>query len=363
MNRVHSILSSRGAVRGFTIVELMVGLAIGLVLVAGLALMFANTSRSRTELGKSVEQIENGRYAIELLQDDISLAGFYGELPPAVTYTNTPDACATALGSPSGNGLGWDGAALSAPVPVMGLSPVTAAGLACLPNHLEGTPAMVLRRFNTEAVAPSAGVANTAYVQTSRCSSDPVSTPFVVSATAADFTLKTFKCNAVNNVRQYISRVYYLAECNECSLETDAAHKIPTLKMAELRATSSGREMAVVPLTEGVENIEFLYGFDTTGTGNADRFLPGLSGDAGAKDNTWENVVAVRLYLLSRTSEISPGFDDGGKTYDIGRSEPLGPFTDQYKRRVYTSTVRLSNVAGRREKPPLPTPPSSPASP
>lgn len=349
----------RAVARGFTLVELMVGLAIGLVLVAGLALMFANTSRSREELGKSVQQIENGRYAIELLQDDISLAGFYGELPPAVTNTSVPAACAAALGSPAGSGLGWVASTSSAPVPIMGLSATEAAALACLPDHRAGTPAFAMRRLGTQALNPSTipGSSKMAYVQTSRCSTDPLATPFVMSATAGDFTLKNFKCDAVNQVRQYISRIYYVAKCSECSLD---AEDIPTLKMAELRPTSSGMAMEIVPLAEGIEDIHILYGFDTTASGNADKFLEGLSGTAGAPDNTWENVVALRLYLMSRTTERSPGFDETGKTYDMGRGEAVASPNDQFKRRVYTTTVRLPNVAGRREAPALPA--SSPAS-
>ncbi|MBY4597747.1 PilW family protein [Ottowia caeni] len=345
--------------RGFTIVELMVGMAIGLVLVAGLALMFANTSRSREELGKSVGQIENGRYAVALLEDDISHAGFYAELPPAITRSNVPDACASTLGSgPVGSGLGWDSTALSAPVPIMGLSSVEAAALACLAEHKSGTPALVLHRLSVEALAP-ASAAGVPSVQTSRCASEPAGTPpFKVSVTASDFTLQNFKCDAVNTVRRYVSRIYYVASCNECALET--ANQIPTLKMAELRAGSSGLVMEIVPLVEGIEDIEIQYGFDTLGTGNADKFLTELSGTAGAADNTWENVVAVRLHLLSRTTEPSPGFNDGGKKYDLSRATLLGPFSDQFKRRVYTTTVRLPNVAGPREVPASPA--SSPAS-
>lgn len=337
---------------GFTLVELMVGLAIGLVLIASLALMFANTSHSRGELDKSIRQIENGRYAIELLQDDLEHAGFYGELSTSSLGYAVPDACATALGS-----LGWDKtnpATPKAPVPIMGLSAAAAAALTCLPNHRAGTPAIALHRLGTDAVAPSAiTTTDTAYVQSSRCASDPAASPFVMSAASADFTLQTFKCDTKNIVRPYVSRIYYLADCNECSLDT-----VPTLKMAELRGTA----MTVVPLAEGIEDIELQYGFDTTGVGAADKFAAGLSGTAGASDNLWANVVAVRLYLLSRTTERSPGFDDGGKQYDIGRSALVGPYTDQYKRRVYTTTIRLPNVAGPREGN-TPSAPASSASP
>ena len=49
------------AMRGMSLIELMVALAIGLILVAGLATLFANSSQSGNELEKSIRQMENGR--------------------------------------------------------------------------------------------------------------------------------------------------------------------------------------------------------------------------------------------------------------------------------------------------------------
>lgn len=338
-------------VRGFSLLELMVGLAIGMVLVAGLALMFANTSLSGRELNKSVEQIENGRYAMDLLTEDFQHAGFYGELAPDSLAYSTPSACETTLAS-----LGWDKttpATPTVPVPIMGLSSTEAAALAasCLPNHKSGTPAFVIHRLDAQAVLPADVTAGTVYVQNSRrCTTDaPSNQPFVISDKKDDFTLKSFKCDTTVPVRRYLSRVYFVADCNECGQD-----QTPTLKMAELR----GNQMVVVPLTEGIEDLGIEYGFDTATppSGSATEFLTELSGTAGAADNVWNNVVAVRLHLLTRAVEPTPGFDDGGKTYDLG-SGSTKQFTDHYKRRVYTTTVRLTNVAGPREATPLPVSP------
>jgi type IV pilus assembly protein PilW len=347
--------------RGFSLVELMVGLAIGLVLVAGLALLFANSSQSGNELEKSIRQIENGRYAEELLHDDLALAGFYGEVPADFLGYTTPDVCATALPD-----LGWDKTVPSdpkVPLPLMGLTAAQAQALpaTCITNHKAGTIAFAIHRLGADLVAPAAKVANAPYVQTSRCVTDPVADPFLVSATSGDFTLRNLQCNGINPVRQYVSRIYYIADCNECGSDTT-----PTLKMAELRGT----QMVTVPLAEGIENLVLEYGFDTTDPADADPatdaskggpdvFRPGLSGVVGARDNDWANVVAVRLHLLSRTTEKSPGYSDSGKTYVMGPSSISGDGSG-FKRRVYTTTVRLTNVAGLREVSPPATPASSP---
>ena len=61
------------------------------------------------------------------------------------------------------------------------------------------------------------------------------------------------------------------------------------------------------------------------------------------------NVTAVKLYVLVRSREASPGYTDT-KTYTLGGTV-MGPFNDDFKRHVYVSTVRLPNIAGRRETP------------
>src|SRR5262249_25624394 len=66
------------AQRGFSIVELMVALTIGLLLLTLLAVILSNASRSQRETFLAAEQIENGRYAVDMLSDDIHHAGFWG---------------------------------------------------------------------------------------------------------------------------------------------------------------------------------------------------------------------------------------------------------------------------------------------
>src|SRR5512140_3027583 len=80
--------------RGMTLIEWMVSITIGLILLAGLAALIAQQSRTQAELDKSSRQIENGRYAMQLMQDDIQLAGYYGEYAdpplPTLSLSETP---------------------------------------------------------------------------------------------------------------------------------------------------------------------------------------------------------------------------------------------------------------------------------
>ncbi|HSH53582.1 MAG TPA: prepilin-type N-terminal cleavage/methylation domain-containing protein, partial [Methylotenera sp.] len=65
--------------QGFSLVELMVSVAIGLLLLSALATLFVSQSKTRMELDKENRMIDNGRYALDLLSENLSMAGFYGE--------------------------------------------------------------------------------------------------------------------------------------------------------------------------------------------------------------------------------------------------------------------------------------------
>lgn len=349
----------RGRQRGLSVIELMVGLTVGMLLVAGLALMFGNATRSSLELEKSVRHIENGRQAIDLLSEDIALAGFYGTVPagPYVAdATLTPCANGTVVATALAGMAALPSHAV--PFPVEGIYPGQASyggagtALSCMTNRKPGTPALVLRRLDTVTTAVGSVTANAAYVQTSHSSSDNFYS-YRASASGTGFTLRT-GTGAINPVRRFITRVYYIATCSDC---TGAGDGIPTLTRLEV----IGTQTIISPLAEGIDQIGFDYGFDTNNDGAADEWY-GLNAGAGPSESTaaatsprgWGNVVAVRIFLVSRNTERTVGHQDT-RTYAIGREGTVERSTtaanDNFKRRGYVTTVRLQTVAGLREKP------------
>jgi len=75
--------SGRFSQRGLSLVELMISITLGLLILSALTTLFVNQSRTRAELDKSNRMIDNGRYALELLSENLRLAGFYGDLDPS----------------------------------------------------------------------------------------------------------------------------------------------------------------------------------------------------------------------------------------------------------------------------------------
>ena len=327
--------------RGVTLIELMVGLTLGLIVAVALLLLFANASSNAQNLTRASTQIENGRYVSELLREDIRLAGFFGERPDtstAVVYTD-PSPCLTVP-------TGFVSSPFGLPAPLQGFNPTDT--VTCLTNRKAGTSALALRRLavNTTAVGSVVTSDQQYFVQYSFCSTDPASTRLIFNTSAAAFTLKNLACGAVNPVRAYVSRVYYVADCNVCS--GAAADTTPTLKRVDL----VGNQLVLTALAEGVEALRFEYGFDATSDGAADSYLidsaaPGASGATAL----WQNVMTVKVHFIVRSLEKVSG---GPSTAAVG-AFLLGNVTsvndpgDGYARRVYSSTIRLNNPSGARE--------------
>lgn len=64
--------------QGFTLVELMVAMAVGLFLTAGILQLFMSSSRSYAAVDASARIQENARYGVGALTRDIRMAGFMG---------------------------------------------------------------------------------------------------------------------------------------------------------------------------------------------------------------------------------------------------------------------------------------------
>src|ERR1700692_4745705 len=80
---------------GYTIIELMIAITISLIILASLVAMFANNSRTRVEIERANQQTENGRYALQLIVDDLHNAGYLAEFNPGPLNTpaTKPDPC------------------------------------------------------------------------------------------------------------------------------------------------------------------------------------------------------------------------------------------------------------------------------
>jgi type IV pilus assembly protein PilW len=339
---------------GYTIIELMIAITISLIILASLVGIFANNSRTRAEIERANQQTENGRYALQLITDDLHNAGYFAEFNPGLLPTPgaKPDPCLTTV------------ADLNSALPLAVQGYDNGAGApTCLPADLRaGTDILVVRHASTCAVG-SAGcdtnVANAAYFQTSDCNnaaelgSGNVANFYRLDTNLASLTLHQKDCATLANLYQYRTNIYFVANNDN----ENPADGIPTLKRAELGLTGTGNTFSIVPLVEGIENLQIEYGLDisvpTSGTPAVYNANPDILAACVLPTSCWQNTVAAKIYVLARNTSTTQGYVDS-KTYTLGlkadgtvNTVGSSPFNDAYKRHAYESVVKLNNPAGR----------------
>lgn len=356
MSALHNRRSQHQREQGFTLVEMMIAVTIGLLIVSGLATLFVNNSRVQREIDRMNRKVENGRYAMQVMTGDIRNAAFYSDFDPAVLSAPAakPDACATAVAD----------LIAALPLGVQGYDQVAGTSIpSCIATDIKtGTDVIVVRHANTCVAGASncdAIADGTPYFQSSRCNSATelgsasVSDYFVLSTSVANFTRTNRDCATRADLRQYLVHIYFIAN-NDVGSDQK-----PTLKRAELSLTGGAVQFTTVPIAEGIENLQIEYGIDTNSDGTPDSYTadPDSFGCAGACTGTvsvanWQNVMAVKLHLLARDLDITPGYSAAQKKYTLGYqadgSSNDFTFSDSYKRSVFETLVTLSNPIGRR---------------
>lgn len=376
--------------RGFSLVELMVSVVIGLVILAAMVALFVNSSGANRELARANSLIENGRLAIEVLENDIVHAGYWDSHIPewddqtlATAPTDVPNAIPNpcfAYNTPWTNQYKTN--LLGVPVNVYADN----AFCPTIVDSKQGTTDVLVVRHAELCAAGSGGnceadINGNVYFQASRCSTDLVKYRFGAVGDPTTFDLDQINCTTLAEKRKFISNIYYVR-----TYAVTPGDGIPTLVRSSFTNPTPGTtipaQQPAVPLVEGIQGFRIELGIDdrsnpyagqptgtpvdyTTAVNWYDpntRNTPTNRGD-GSPDGAFVecttaapctlaqlmNATAVRIYVLVRSREVARNYTDT-KTYQVGTTV-MGPFNDGFKRHVYVSTLRLPNIAGRRQTP------------
>ncbi|QHJ00788.1 prepilin-type N-terminal cleavage/methylation domain-containing protein [Xylophilus rhododendri] len=100
---------------GFSLIELLVGMALMLLIVTAASVIYLNTREADSAQARVSESVETGTFALQLLERDLTQAWTYPVvMPPATTIALNPPA-------------GWAGALLLQTYPPVGWAPTIAA--------------------------------------------------------------------------------------------------------------------------------------------------------------------------------------------------------------------------------------------
>lgn len=295
--------------RGFSLVELMVALTIGLLITLAMSAAFLSGSAGKAATVRTAEIETNGRYAADFLKRELQHSGFVGLGGTTVTLSGTTSTTDYGCGA---------GVVANLRESIWGANDKNPFAGSCIPkaNYLAGD-VLVLRRAALTAIpAATALAANTLYVRTEYLGATVYLGPTRPSSfqpPVEDYALQT--------------DVYYVAPFTTVSTESP---QVPALWRLTL---GPGPALTPQMVASGVENMQVQYAVTSGGTTSF------LDADSVAAAD-WPNVTAVRIWLLVR-STVADSDLDNQQTYTIGDQKVA--VSDNFPRQVFSMVVNVRN--------------------
>jgi type IV pilus assembly protein PilW len=342
--------------RGFSVVELMVAMAISLLLLSGVISIFVST-KSSYETNERLSRIqENGRFALNTIMTDLRASGFVGcARQPTYLSTSLNDATALQWDFLAGPVTGFEATDEDTWSPAMDAS---------IPEPLSGSDVLAVRVPVRERVALPLTAdlgAPTNTMQVAAGSTDGIATGdivlaysceaisvFQVSSYAAGTGIISHAANATGqvpgNANNTVNYSYRQAVTHVVPVETVIYFIAPSTRVddasdpAPAGTTSLWRRRglnAAEELVEGIEQIQVLYGIDTDGDVIVDEYR---TADAVAD---WIDVISVSVALLARSLE-EYGTDADARSYELLDVTVDAP-GDRRLREVFTATASIRN--------------------
>lgn len=321
--------SPRARMAGFSLIEMMISITIGLLIIIALISVLTSASSSTRTNDRTTELQGNGRYALDHLKLELRHAGYRGytwaeptlplSTPIAVNFTNECLAGAAAGTFIQNFRQGIWGA--------NNASPFSGAGDCLNGRYLRGDVLVIRRVANAPTTAL---IPNTLYLRSTYNSGEifqAPAAPVLTGMPLADFAVQ--------------EHVYYIGR-------DDNNAAIPALRRRTLRLNDMVDEMVV----SGIEQMQVQYGSATSdlntryyNAGEAPD-LAGASTSVGATKNGWDNVNSVRIWLLARGSRAEAGYVNttiNTTGYVMGDITHTQAASDSFHRQVFVTVVQLRN--------------------
>ncbi len=341
--------------QGLSLIELLIAITIGLLLLVGTASMMISNKRIYKEQNEMGRLQENARFAMELIMRDIRRAAYIGCMDRLTGINSLLNGGTTAInlfsmndlieGSESGGNWLPSGSTDAAADMTAGSDGFTVKFLEPM-DILLGTPmptpaaALNVTNLSDLVVGDIIAISDCDSADIMQITGINVASSSIVHNTGGAVTpgnntqnlSKTYNADA--QITRSVARRYFIG--------TDATTGEPGLFMygrdvMDLDNDGDRAEIINQQFIEGIENMQILYGEDTSGDSIADTYV------AANAVTTWNNVVSMRIAMLVRTIQ-----EDFTAPLDTGSYNLLGTVInptpdDHHSRRVFETTIEIRN--------------------
>jgi len=335
--------------RGFSLIELLVALAIGTFLIAGAVQMQSQTRKTFMVNEAQARLQETARYTLSVLEPELQMAGLYGFTnQPTMTYviggaTYSTSDLRTSAPAIAGMPAVLETCGRNFAVDVM--QPVQAAngaGYACTSGgggHYSNSDTLTIRHTEMD---PATVSASRLQVYTNRLN-DAANQFFIGNAAPGTLTTN------ITEVRNMVVGTYYVAT------NSDARAGLPALRLKQLSTDGTSPVYTDQEIIRGVEDLQVEFavdpGRDEDHDGVVDMTLvPGVADSVDGETGRWVlpgdailtqgQVSAVRIWVRVRAEDVEQGFRNTRPLTYAGIT-----FTpnDSYRRVLMSRTIFLRN--------------------
>ena len=307
--------SCRRQLQGFSVIELMIALTLGILVLGGMGQVYLANQKSLSVIDNMGRLQESGRFAIQFMTADLRRAGYWGGNADLDTFDDE----GTSSIAPTVNecAANSDTYGLMALAPVIGTND-TAANYGCIGDYLRGD--IVVARYASPINVTGAPPDNSLYIRTSLFQGRLFKGN--LSGDAANQLVDT----PVQWTFPLVANGYYISVADPLPCGA-----VPALSRIVLNNNGQPVTEELIP---GVEQLQVEYGVDTTGDGSINQIT---NADGVAN---WALVSLVRVWLLVR-SECPEVSHEDTTTYKLGDFDYA--VNDSYRRQLYQVTVSLRN--------------------
>lgn len=338
---------------GFSLVEMMIAMTIGLMIVGALMAVIVSSSKTTKTNDRSSELQTNGRYALDMIKRDIQVAGYFGLTGSGFLTPTTLPAAGGAAVIALPNDC-YKNFATNLSQRVWGSNDGTNTFAAkCIPaGSYAGSDILVLRYASLDSAPSKANLATANY--------NTAGGLYFRSAYEQAVMYQVPNYPTITNTPQEDHRVevhIYYINPNTSAAIVDG---IPSLHRVIFDATGA---MVDELVASGIQNLQVQYGVkngpataQNTQFFDAQNVNPAaapatdsvtaaldLTGNSAPPNGTpWGDVKAVRVWLLARNVAPDKQGYTNTNTYAMG-DQNLAAANDGYRRQLFTSTIQLRN--------------------